>query len=116
MMTLYEIISIILSLVAIGVAVVAVVKSTKVSRRQEKMMNSRQLQEAEAELTRLQVEYKRVQNEHRNKKQNDRPNVYAIEVVMEWEKNLDASYSAIYADFENRIAILKQKISELKAK
>lgn len=113
-MTLYEIISITLSLVAIGVAVFAVVKSVKTSRRQEAMMNSRQLQEAEAELTRLQVEYKRVQNEHRNKKQNDRPNVFAIEAVMSWEKGLDESYCAIYADYEKRIATLKQKIRELK--
>lgn len=115
-MTLYEIISIILSLVAIGVAVFSVVKSVKVSRKQETMMNSWQLQEAKIELARLQLEYKRVQNEHRNKKQNDRSNVFAIEVEMSREKDLDESYRAIYEDYERRIATLKQKIRELKTK
>lgn len=115
-MTLYEIISITLSLVAIGVAVFAVVKSVKASRKQEAMMNSSQLQEAEAELARLQVEYKQVQKEHRDKKQNDRPNIFAIEAVMSWEKGLDESYRAIDADYERRIATLRKKISELKAK
>ncbi len=115
-MTLYEIISIILSLVAIGVAVFAVVKSIKASRSQEAMMNNMQLQEAEAELARLQIEYNRVQNEHRNKKQNDRPKVFAIEAVEVWEKNLDDSYRPIYVDLERRMAILKQEIRERRTK
>lgn len=115
-MTLYEIISIILSLVAIGVAVFAVVKSIKASRSQEAMMNNIQLQEAEAELASLQVEYKRVQNEHQAKRKNDRSNMLAIEIEKTWEKDLDASYRPIYADLERRIAILRQRIREIKAK
>lgn len=113
MMTLYEIISISLSLVAIGVAIFAVVKSIKTARRQEALLNKKQLQDAEAEFVRLQMEYNKVQTEHRHKKQTERPNVFAIEEVMAWEKALYDSYRPIYADYEKRMATLKQRIREL---
>ena len=115
-MTLYEIISIIISIVAIGLAVFAMFKSVKTSRRQEAMMDRSQLQQDEAELARLEVEYKRVQNDHWNQKQNNRPKVFSIEAVSLWERNLDESYRAIYADYDRRIATLKQRIRELKTK
>ncbi|MCM1042000.1 MAG: hypothetical protein NC396_06195 [Bacteroides sp.] len=114
MMTLYEIISIGLSLVAIGVAVIVVSKSTKTARRQEALLNKKQLQDTEAELARLQVEYEKVQTEHRHKKLTERPNVFSIEGIVSWEKELDNSYRLIYADYEKQIVTLKQRIRELK--
>lgn len=115
--------TILLSVVAIGVAIWSSRETSSLARKQiESVKELSQLQTemtlllAEQELFRAEIDYKTVLRRMNAEVQQQGNNILGIEGVSRCKKECEDSYAPILQDHRSRIDKLQKKIEELKAK